>query len=111
MDTWPIGSRRISKIAAGSASMVRWTSIRSAVLSVVVMAASCHRWAGVSAAVLRGPGWGRPYDGLMRAIEVFADIWCPFAHLGLRAVAQPRHDLGPGEVPTVGRGWPPEVFT
>src|SRR3546814_2084428 len=105
MDTWPIGSRRISKIAAGSASMVRWTSIRSAVLSVVVMAASCHRWAGVSAAGLRGPGWGRPYDGLMRAIEVFADIWCPFAHLGLRAVAQRRDALGRGDVPRGVRGW------
>src|SRR3546814_16755918 len=99
MDTWPIGSRRISKIAAGSATMVRWTSIRSAVLSVVVMAASCHRLPGVSAAGLSGPGGGRPYDGPMRAIEVFAAIWCPLNHLRPRALAPTREGHGRDDVP------------
>src|SRR3546814_12695194 len=46
----------------------------------------------------------------MRAIEVFADIWCPFAHLGLRAVAQRRDELGRGDVPMVVRAWPLELI-
>src|SRR3546814_4521111 len=46
----------------------------------------------------------------MRAIEVFADIWCPFAHLGLRAVAQRRYELGRGDVPMVVRAWPLELI-
>src|SRR5580704_8734411 len=47
METCPCGSRRTAKIAAGSASMVRWTSIRS-----LVMEPSCQ---------LLSPGSGRRF--------------------------------------------------
>lgn len=45
----------------------------------------------------------------MQPIEVFADIWCPFAHVGLRAVAGRRDELGRGDVPLLIRAWPLEL--
>lgn len=41
-------------------------------------------------------------------IEVFADIWCPFAHVGLRA-ARAARDAGGWDVPIVVRAWPLEL--
>ena len=46
----------------------------------------------------------------MHAIEVFADIWCPFAHAGLRAVVSRRDELGHGKVPLLVRAWPLELI-
>ena len=46
----------------------------------------------------------------MHAIEVFADIWCPFAHAGLRAVMARRDELGHGTVPLLVRAWPLELI-
>ena len=45
----------------------------------------------------------------MDAIEVFADIWCPFAHAGLRAVVARRDEMGRADVPLVIRAWPLEL--
>ncbi|MDO8390858.1 MAG: DsbA family protein [Actinomycetota bacterium] len=42
-------------------------------------------------------------------IEVFADIWCPFAHVGLRAVAAERDRLGRDDVVLWVRAWPLEL--
>ena len=42
-------------------------------------------------------------------IEVFADLWCPFAHVGLRAVAEERHRLGRDDVVLRVRPWPLEL--
>lgn len=45
----------------------------------------------------------------MTTIEVFADIWCPFTHVGLRAIDEVRHAAGRGDVPIVCRAWPLEL--
>jgi len=42
-------------------------------------------------------------------IEVFADIWCPFAHVGLRAVEEQRARTGRMEVALLVRAWPLEL--
>jgi 2-hydroxychromene-2-carboxylate isomerase len=42
-------------------------------------------------------------------IEVFADIWCPFAHVGLRAVQQQRGLAQRVGVPLRVRSWPLEL--
>jgi len=41
-------------------------------------------------------------------IEVFADIWCPFAHVGLRAIAAQRIARGRDDLPMIVRAWPIE---
>ena len=41
-------------------------------------------------------------------IEVFADVWCPFAHVGLRAVAAQRRLRGRDDIPMIVRAWPLE---
>lgn len=41
-------------------------------------------------------------------LEVFADVWCPFAHVGLRAVARERTARGYEDVPLLIRAWPLE---
>jgi predicted DsbA family dithiol-disulfide isomerase len=46
----------------------------------------------------------------VQPIEVFADIWCPFAHAGLRAVVAHRDRLGRADVPLVVRAWPLELI-
>ena len=45
----------------------------------------------------------------MTVIEAFADIWCPFAHVGLRAVVHRRHELGRDDVVLRIRAWPLEL--
>jgi predicted DsbA family dithiol-disulfide isomerase len=42
-------------------------------------------------------------------IEVFADVVCPFAHVGLRAVANRRDELGREDVRLRIRAWPLEL--
>ncbi len=42
-------------------------------------------------------------------IEVFADIWCPFAHVGLRAIDEQRAQAGRGDVAIWVRAWPLEL--
>lgn len=44
-----------------------------------------------------------------RVIEVFADIWCPFAHVGLRAARAARERAGRADVGLVVRSWPLEL--
>jgi len=43
------------------------------------------------------------------AIEVFADIWCPFAHVGLRAIEEQRARAGRSDVSIRVRAWPLEL--
>lgn len=44
----------------------------------------------------------------MRAVEVYADIWCPFTHVGLRRLVARREELG---LPLVirAKAWPLEL--
>jgi predicted DsbA family dithiol-disulfide isomerase len=42
-------------------------------------------------------------------VEVFADIWCPFAYVGLRAAFAQRARSGHTGVPIVVRAWPLEL--
>ena len=42
-------------------------------------------------------------------IEVFADIWCPFAHVGLRAIDTQRARAGRSDVAIRVRAWPLEL--
>lgn len=60
-----------------------------------------------------------PYDGRMtsgstsdpgtRTIEVFADVWCPFTHVGLHAIASARTAAGRDDVRIRVRAWPLEL--
>jgi predicted DsbA family dithiol-disulfide isomerase len=45
----------------------------------------------------------------MPVIEVFADIWCPFAHVGLRAMVSRRRTLGLDDLQLWIRAWPLEL--
>ncbi|HET9731358.1 MAG TPA: DsbA family protein [Acidimicrobiales bacterium] len=45
----------------------------------------------------------------MAAIEVFADVACPFAHAGLQALTERRLELGLVDVAVVVRAWPLEL--
>ncbi len=45
----------------------------------------------------------------MPEIEIFADIWCPFAHVGIRAVLARRRELDPDPSPLRIRAWPLEL--
>jgi predicted DsbA family dithiol-disulfide isomerase len=42
-------------------------------------------------------------------LEVFADLWCPFAHLGLRAAKATCHEVGRDDVVLWVRAWPLEL--
>ncbi len=42
-------------------------------------------------------------------IEVFADLWCTFAHVGLRMAAEQRRAAGRDDVVFVVRAWPLEL--
>lgn len=42
-------------------------------------------------------------------IEVFADVWCPFAHVGLRAIEEQRVRAGRTDVAIHVRAWPLEL--
>ena len=46
----------------------------------------------------------------MTVIEVYADIWCPFAHVGLRSVIQRRNTFGRHDVALRVRAWPLELI-
>ena len=43
------------------------------------------------------------------AIEVFADIWCPFAHVGLRTIEEQRARADRADVAVWVRAWPLEL--
>ena len=45
----------------------------------------------------------------MAVIEVYADIWCPFTHVGLRTVVRRRNELGRADVAIRVRSWPLEL--
>ena len=45
----------------------------------------------------------------MKTIEVFADIWCPFAHVGIRCVIERRVQLKREDVLLYVRAWPLEL--
>ena len=45
----------------------------------------------------------------MTMIEAYADVWCPFAHVGLRAVFQQRNELKRDDVVIRVRAWPLEL--
>jgi len=45
----------------------------------------------------------------VRVIEVYADVWCPFAHVGLRRAARRRDQLGRDDVVLRVRAWPLEL--
>jgi predicted DsbA family dithiol-disulfide isomerase len=45
----------------------------------------------------------------LSSIEVYADVWCPFAHVGLRYVVERRYALGRGDVLLDIRAWPLEL--
>lgn len=45
----------------------------------------------------------------MTVIEIYADIWCPFTHVGLRAVVRRREQLGRDDVVLRARAWPLEL--
>ncbi len=45
----------------------------------------------------------------MSTIEVFADVCCPFTHVGLRRVVRRRTDVGRDDVALVVRAWPLEL--
>ena len=42
-------------------------------------------------------------------IEVFADIWCPFAYVGLRMIRDYRNKVGATDTAIVVRSWPLEL--
>ena len=42
-------------------------------------------------------------------IEVFADVWCPFTHVGLRVISDIRAESGREDIPIVVRSWPLEL--
>ena len=44
----------------------------------------------------------------MVTIEIFADVWCPFAHAGIRSILARRHELGREDVALWIRAWPLE---
>lgn len=42
-------------------------------------------------------------------VEIYADLWCPFAHVGLRAARTERERLGRRDVSFLVRPWPLEL--
>jgi predicted DsbA family dithiol-disulfide isomerase len=45
----------------------------------------------------------------VRVLEVFADVWCPFAHVGLRRLMEQRARLGRDDLVVRVRAWPLEL--
>jgi predicted DsbA family dithiol-disulfide isomerase len=45
----------------------------------------------------------------VRVLEVFADVWCPFTHVGLRRLVEQRAQLGRDDVVVWVRAWPLEL--
>lgn len=54
-------------------------------------------------------GLPSPTVAAVTVIEVYADIWCPFAHVGLRTVVKRRHELRRDDVALRVRAWPLEL--
>lgn len=48
-------------------------------------------------------------SAVANVIEIYADIWCPFAHVGLRAARRAREQLGRSDVIFLIRPWPLEL--
>jgi predicted DsbA family dithiol-disulfide isomerase len=48
-------------------------------------------------------------EGVMNVIEVYADVWCPFAHVGLRCVVERRARMNREDVHLNIRAWPLEL--
>ena len=48
-------------------------------------------------------------SAIMRVIEVYADVCCPFTHVGLHMLVQRRDELGRGDVVLRVRAWPLEL--
>lgn len=48
-------------------------------------------------------------DASVPRIEVFADLWCTFAHVGLRFARERRAAAGLDHVPIIVRAWPLEL--
>lgn len=46
----------------------------------------------------------------MRVLEVFADVWCPFTHVGLRRLIEERSRLGRADPAIRVRAWPLELI-
>jgi predicted DsbA family dithiol-disulfide isomerase len=44
-----------------------------------------------------------------RVLEVFADVWCPFTHVGLQRIVEQRARLGRDDVVVRVRAWPLEL--
>lgn len=42
-------------------------------------------------------------------VEIYADVWCPFAHVSLRTLAPLRDEMAPG-TPLLVRAWPLELI-
>ena len=51
----------------------------------------------------------RPAGHPVTTIEVFADVACPFTHVGLRRFVEQREQLGRHDVELVVRAWPLEI--
>ena len=45
----------------------------------------------------------------MTQIDVFADVSCPFTHVGLRRLVEHRHRIGRDDVRIIVRAWPLEL--
>ena len=45
----------------------------------------------------------------MTVVEVYADVACPFTHVGLRRFVERRAELGRDDVPLWVRAWPLEI--
>jgi hypothetical protein len=45
----------------------------------------------------------------MNIIEVYADVWCPFAHVGLRCVVERRASMNREDIHLNVRAWPLEL--
>lgn len=57
---------------------------------------------------MQPPGSG-PYPAVV-IIEVFADIWCPFTHVGLHLLDEQRRRNGRDDVGLLVRAWPLELI-
>jgi predicted DsbA family dithiol-disulfide isomerase len=68
-----------------------------------------HLLKGSGAGVLRSSAVAGRRVPPVAVIEVYADIWCPFAHVGLRSVVRRRKQLGRDDVVMRVRAWPLEL--
>jgi predicted DsbA family dithiol-disulfide isomerase len=52
---------------------------------------------------------GDAESGSLSVLEVFADVWCPFTHVGLRRLIEERDHLGRPDIVVRVRAWPLEL--